>query len=49
MTGMVLFGSFARDEATDGSDIDILVKFDAPPDWRRYFGAGESDRGAGPT
>ena len=39
VTEIALFGSFARDEATDGSDIDILVKFDAPPDWRRYFGA----------
>ncbi len=24
-----LFGSFARNEATDGSDIDILVKFES--------------------
>ena len=39
VTELALFGSFARDQATDGSDVDILVRFDAPPDWRRYFGA----------
>ena len=36
---LALFGSFARDQASDGSDVDILVKFGSPPDWRRYFGA----------
>ena len=36
---LALFGSFARDGATAGSDIDILVRFDGPADWRRYFGA----------
>ena len=36
---MALYGSFARDEAGPGSDVDILVRFDAPPDWKRYFGA----------
>ena len=35
---LALFGSFARDRATAGSDIDILVRFDGPADWRRYFG-----------
>ena len=34
-----LYGSFARDQAADDSDVDVLVRFDAPPDWRRYFGA----------
>ena len=34
-----LYGSFARDQAAGDSDVDILVRFDAPPDWRRYFGA----------
>lgn len=34
-----LYGSFARDRTTGDSDVDILVRFDAPPDWRRYFGA----------
>ena len=36
---LALFGSFARDRAGDESDVDILVRFDEPPDWRRYFGA----------
>lgn len=34
-----LYGSFARDQAADDSDVDVLVRFDAPLDWRRYFGA----------
>ena len=34
-----LYGSFARDQAVEDSDVDVLVRFDAPPDWRRYFGA----------
>ncbi|MYI87733.1 MAG: nucleotidyltransferase family protein [Synechococcus sp. SB0672_bin_10] len=33
-----LFGSFAHDQATDASDVDILVRFDGPPDWKRHFG-----------
>ncbi len=37
--GLVLYGSFARDQGVDASDVDILVRFDAPPDWSRYFGA----------
>ena len=39
VTALALFGSFARDQASDGSDVDILVAFESPPDWRRYFGA----------
>ena len=39
VTGLALYGSFARDQATPESDVDVLVEFDAPPDWRRYFGA----------
>lgn len=39
VTELALFGSFARDQATEGSDIDVLVRFDVPPDWRCYFGA----------
>jgi len=39
VTGLALYGSFARDQATPESDIDILVEFDTAPDWRRYFGA----------
>ena len=33
-----LFGSIARDEADAESDIDILVRFNGPADFRRYFG-----------
>ena len=38
VTGLALFGSFARDQANDKSDVDILVRFDAPPSWQNYFG-----------
>ena len=34
-----LYGSFVRDQAAGDSDVDVLVRFDAPPDWSRYFGA----------
>lgn len=36
---LALFGSFARDQASDKSDVDILVRFDSTIDWERYFGA----------
>ncbi len=36
---LALFGSFARDQATDASDVDLLVRFNGPKDWRCYFGA----------
>ena len=39
VTGLALFGSFARDQAADRSDVDVLVEFSAPPDWKTYFGA----------
>ena len=39
VTELALYGSFARDQGTDASDIDILVGFDVPPDLERYFGA----------
>ena len=39
VTGLALYGSFARDQATDDSDVDILVQFKTPPDWKSYFGA----------
>ena len=41
ISGVALFGSFARDQAAEGSDVDVLVRFDAPPDWKRYIGAQE--------
>jgi hypothetical protein len=33
-----LFGSTARDEAREDSDVDILVEFAAPATFRGYFG-----------
>ncbi len=38
VTRLALFGSIARDTATSGSDVDILVAFDGPAISRRYFG-----------
>ena len=38
VTEISLFGSFARDQATDGSDVDILVEFDTRATSRTYFG-----------
>ena len=38
VTELALFGSFARDEATDRSDVDILVRYDGPATSRSYFG-----------
>lgn len=35
---IALFGSTVRDEATSGSDLDILVRFDGPATSKRYFG-----------
>ena len=35
---LALFGSFARDQSTDSSDIDILVGFDGPATSKSYFG-----------
>ncbi|HIK76234.1 MAG TPA: DNA polymerase subunit beta [Alcanivorax sp.] len=35
---LALFGSMARDQAGDGSDVDILVTFDGPATSARYFG-----------
>ncbi len=34
---LYLYGSFARDEATDQSDIDILVDFAEEPDLSTYL------------
>lgn len=38
VTELALFGSFARDQATDDSDVDILVRFDNPATSDAYFG-----------
>ena len=38
VTSLALFGSFARDQATDASDIDILIRFDGPATSKSYFG-----------
>jgi uncharacterized protein len=34
---LAVFGSFARDEAQDDSDVDILVEFDTPPTFDGYM------------
>ena len=39
VTELAVFGSFARDQAADESDVDILVSFRGKADWQRYFGA----------
>ena len=38
VTTLALFGSIVRDEAADGSDVDILVRFDGPATSQRCFG-----------
>ena len=38
VTSLTLFGSFARDQATGTSDLDILVRFDGPATSKAYFG-----------
>jgi predicted nucleotidyltransferase len=38
VTRLALFGSTARDTATSGSDVDVLVAFDGPATSKRYFG-----------
>lgn len=38
VTSLALIGSFARDEAGDGSDVDILVAFSGPATSRSCFG-----------
>jgi predicted nucleotidyltransferase len=35
---LALFGSTVRDEATENSDVDILVSFDGVATSERYFG-----------
>lgn len=38
VTELSLFGSFARDQAADDSDVDILVQFNGPATSKQYFG-----------
>ena len=38
VTGLALFGSTARGEAREHSDIDVLVAFDGPATSWQYFG-----------
>ena len=38
VSSLALFGSIARDEATDDDEVDILVGFEGEVDWKRYFG-----------
>ena len=33
-----LFGSFARDEGRDESDVDVLVEYDGPATSKSFFG-----------
>ena len=35
---LALYGSFARDQAKDDSDLDIQVRFDKPANSDAYFG-----------
>ena len=39
VTELTLFGSFARDQATEDSDVDVIVEFNSPPSPKTYFGA----------
>lgn len=36
---LALFGSYARDAAGDGSDVDLLADFGGPPDFDVYMDA----------
>ncbi|MXX03507.1 MAG: nucleotidyltransferase family protein [Gemmatimonadetes bacterium] len=38
VTELALFGPIARDQATDGSDIGVVVGFDSPATSERYHG-----------
>lgn len=38
VTNLAVFSSAARDEMSDDSDIDILVRFDRPVTSKAYFG-----------
>lgn len=38
VTNIALYGSFARDQATEESDVDVLIAFDGPATSKAYFG-----------
>lgn len=38
VTGLALFGSTARSDATEHSDLDVLVTFNGPATSARFFG-----------
>ena len=38
VTELALFGSFARGQATEDSDVDILARFEGRATSKRYFG-----------
>ena len=38
VTSLSLFGSFARDEGRDDSDVDVLVDYDGPATSKSFFG-----------
>ncbi len=38
VTELALFGSFARDQAAEDSDVDVMVKFNGPATSKGYFG-----------
>ncbi|MCY4575357.1 MAG: nucleotidyltransferase family protein [Chloroflexi bacterium] len=38
VTELALFGSFARDQNTESSDVDILVTFNKPATSKAFFG-----------
>ena len=38
VTELALFGSFARDQASERSDVDVLVRYDVPATSKSYFG-----------
>ncbi len=38
VTELALFGSVVRNQASEDSDIDILVRFDGPATSKAYFG-----------
>jgi predicted nucleotidyltransferase len=39
VTGLALYGSFARNQATPESDVDVLVEFAGRATSKTYFGA----------